>query len=172
MRGCFGASLPTPALPPRPHVTGHTRSSARLRVLAGRSSFPKCAALAVRLGWRVEVYSWRDATSPCFPALAALSCGRLRVHHLDDWRAEFTVEVRRVRMRHADAGADAVGEGASGPWCIGDGRDVTPTGCVAWARTGRARGTRMGSGRRSGGGGEGRSPHVVRGVFSAWFLCV
>lgn len=55
---------------------------------SGRTSFPRCVATALRLGWRVELYGWRAAMAMCYPAMAALSSGRMTVHHLDEWRRE------------------------------------------------------------------------------------
>ena len=55
---------------------------------SGRTSFPKCVAAALRAGWRVELYGWRSAMSMCYPAMAALSRGRMTVHYLDEWRHE------------------------------------------------------------------------------------
>ena len=55
---------------------------------SGRTSFPRCVATALRLGWRVELYGWRAAMAMCYPAMAALSSGRMTVHYLDEWRRE------------------------------------------------------------------------------------
>ena len=54
----------------------------------GRSSFPRCATVALRLGWKVEMYAWRASMSICYPAFAALSRGRMTIRYLDEWRAD------------------------------------------------------------------------------------
>ena len=54
----------------------------------GRSSFPRCVTVALRLGWKVEMYAWRASMSICYPAFAALSRGRMTIQYLDEWRAD------------------------------------------------------------------------------------
>ena len=54
----------------------------------GRSSFPRCVTVALRLGWKVEMYAWRASMSICYPAFAALSRGRMTIRYLDEWRAD------------------------------------------------------------------------------------
>ena len=63
---------------------------------AGRSSFPRCVSVALRMGWMVEVYGWRASMSSCYPAMAALSRGRMVIQYLDEWRAEVTSATERV----------------------------------------------------------------------------
>ena len=48
------------------------------------------------MGWMVEVYGWRASMSSCYPAMAALSRGRMVIQYLDEWRAEVTSATERV----------------------------------------------------------------------------
>ncbi len=65
-----------------------TRPCPRSCTCAGRSSFPRCVTVALRLGWKVEMYAWRASMSICYPAFAALSRGRMTIRYLDEWRAD------------------------------------------------------------------------------------
>lgn len=93
---------------------------------SGRSSFPRCVTVALRLGWRVEMYAWRASMSICYPAFASLSQGRLTIKYLDDWRADISLRTDRLRVREgsgkaamlrqvADGTGVGAGAGAGGP---------------------------------------------------------
>ena len=62
-----------------------------LHWFTGRSSFPRCVTVALRLGWKVEVYAWKNSMATCYQAFASLSEGYMTIHYLDDWRADVRV---------------------------------------------------------------------------------
>jgi hypothetical protein len=48
-----------------------------------RTSFPGQAERALRLGWRVEVWSWQEQLTSRYAALAHAHPGKVEVHTLD-----------------------------------------------------------------------------------------
>ena len=76
-------------MPPKRLVSQHcTRPCPGTCTCTGRSSFPRCVTVALRLVWKVEMYAWRASMSICYPAFAALSRGRMTIRYLDEWRAD------------------------------------------------------------------------------------
>ena len=51
---------------------------------AHSTNFPECAAAALRFGWRVEVWAWRESLSANFRALQREFPAHMRVVLLDD----------------------------------------------------------------------------------------
>lgn len=104
---------------------------------SGRSSFPRCVTVALKLGWRVELYAWRSSMSICYPAFAALSKGNMVVRYLDEWRSDITIRTDRVRVREGHGRLQFLGAmGGSG----GGSASASASAAAASASTGAAGG--------------------------------
>ena len=62
----------------------------------GRTNFPDLAFQAVREGWFVEVWAWRNTLSGNFRLLAAHTSNRVTVHMLDDHRSGLVLRAEHL----------------------------------------------------------------------------